>query len=78
MVKVVKDEEQKENEIENYSLTGLFFICNYPEDYEVNDKVEISFVDRNGIPQQHTGQVVRKTKDGVAVHYQSRTHGCED
>ena len=53
----------------NYSLTGLFLKCNFPEKYQLNDQVDITFKDENGVPHSHTGEVVRKSRDGVGIHY---------
>ena len=74
MVKVVKEEESTSEEALNYSLTGLFLKCNLPENYHVDDQIEISFKDENGAAQAHTGKIVRKSREGVAIHYQKNSN----
>ncbi len=69
MVKVVKEEDHTSEETINYSLTGLFFKCNFSDQYSINEKVEVSFKDQRGTAQTHTGQVVRKSREGIAIHY---------
>ncbi|MCD4718833.1 MAG: PilZ domain-containing protein [Desulfobacula sp.] len=73
MVKVVKKKEDASEETLNYSLTGLFLKCNLPEKYNINDQIEISFKDGDGANQVHIGQIVRKSWEGVAIHYQKKT-----
>lgn len=68
-VKLVKGNEEIVEEIENSSLTGLFIKTNSPEKLKVNDTVEVSFIDENGVAQTHAGQVVRKSDKGFAIHY---------
>lgn len=68
-VKLMKGEEEIVEEIENSSLTGLFIKTNSPEKLQINDTVEVSFIDENGIARTHAGQVVRKSKRGFAIHY---------
>ncbi len=72
MVKVVKEKEDTSEETLNYSLTGLFLKCNLPENYNINDQIEVSFKDENGTDQAHIGQIVRKSSEGVAIHYQKK------
>jgi len=74
MVKVVKREDHTNEETLNYSLTGLFLKCNLPEEYNINDQVEIFFKDGDGTDQAHTGHIVRKFRKGVAIHYQKKTN----
>ncbi|MCP3871803.1 MAG: PilZ domain-containing protein [Desulfobacteraceae bacterium] len=69
MVKIVNKNNESIEESANYSISGLFFKCDSPDQYDLNDKVEISFIDKNGIAQHHTGKIVRITEEGVAVHY---------
>ncbi|MBU1582070.1 MAG: PilZ domain-containing protein [Proteobacteria bacterium] len=72
MVKIVKEEGHTSEESENYSLTGLFLKCNALEHYDINDKLEVCFKDENGTDQTHTGQIVRKSPDGIAIHYHKK------
>ncbi|MCP3876614.1 MAG: PilZ domain-containing protein [Desulfobacteraceae bacterium] len=74
IVKVVNKDTEFREETVNYSLTGLFVKCNLPDQYELNNKVDVSFVDENGIAQNHTGKIVRKSEKGIAVHYLKRAN----
>lgn len=72
MVKVTRDEEQTTESTVNYSLTGLFLKSNFPEKYQLKDQVTVSFEDENGVSHSHTGEVVRKSRDGCGIHYREK------
>ncbi|WP_022663643.1 PilZ domain-containing protein [Desulfospira joergensenii] len=72
MVKVVKKEGQTTENSMNYSLTGLFLRSNFPEKYQLKDQVSVSFTDETGTTHSHTGEVVRKSREGIAVHYRKK------
>ncbi len=74
MVQVVRKETLSSEETENHSLTGLFLKCNYPEHYNIDDQVDVSFKDETGATQTHTGQVVRKSQNGIAIQYQKESN----
>lgn len=70
MVNVVREESQTTERSVNYSLTGLFLRSNFPEKYQIKDQVNISFTDETGGFHSRTGEVVRKSRKGIAIHYQ--------
>ena len=72
MVSVTGKEKAVSGETDNYSLTGLFFRCNFIDDFSLDDPVDLSFTDGKGDRLEKSGRVVRKSGDGIAVHYQSK------
>lgn len=68
-VTLVAGEEEIIEEIENSSLTGLFIKTNSPAKLKIDDTVKVSFIDENGVAQNHAGRVVRKSDRGFAIHY---------
>ncbi|MCF6245926.1 MAG: PilZ domain-containing protein [Desulfobacula sp.] len=69
MVKVDNQGTQTTEESVNHSLTGLFIKCSSPEDYKKNSKVGLSFKDENGVDHDHSGWIIRTTRNGVAIQY---------
>lgn len=72
MVKVEREKVHITERASNYSLTGLFFRSNFPEQYRLKDPVRISFEDEKGVSQSHAGKVVRKSKDGVGIRFRNK------
>ncbi len=68
-VKLVVGKKETIEESENLSLTGLFLKSNVPENYGVDEPVEVSYTDESGKEQKHTGKIIRKSKTGVAIMY---------
>jgi len=72
MVTVEKEKLQNTEQVGNYSLTGLFFRSNYPEQYRPQDSVRVTFEDENKVSQCHTAKVVRTSGQGVGVRFRNR------
>ncbi len=69
MARVVSKEGNATEKTQNYSLTGLFFKSNFPEKYQPKDSVTVSFKDDTGVSHTHTGEIVRKSREGIGIHY---------
>ena len=53
-----------------FSLTGLFLRSNFPEKYQLNDQVRVTFEDEQGVSHSHTGEVVRTSEKGCGIRFQ--------
>ncbi len=69
MASVVGKEGNVTEKTQNHSLTGLFLKSNFPEKYQLKDSVKVSFKDETGVSHTHTGEVVRKSREGIGIHY---------
>ncbi len=68
-VKILKDGLEAIEESRTHSLTGLFLKTNTPDNYKLDEKVEVSFKDESGVDRFYSGTIVRTTRKGVAIHY---------
>ena len=49
--------------------SGIFIKSKTPDNYKVNDRIMVTFLTPKGHPQKRNGQVARKDKNGIGVHF---------